>query len=239
MYLLASVPHVCTLIAPPAAASFMQVSIWLSFEIACGTLALGSVLVWLMPESLKHQQTTKDNQVPHVEAFPSLDEDEEPLLPEEQPHENVSGSTLVPSRQLSWWQEIKELFEIPGLRFCFSLFFIVPIALISKAFVYQVRPPPKPSIWHFTDINSATSTPPKNSTGPTPLQPGFASPKPPAPPLSPSSPSPSLPPSSFAAAIAPKSSISTSSALVCSSPQSALASFGKRERAGCYSSLYL
>ncbi len=138
MYLLSSVPHVCTLIAPPAAAFFMSVSIWLSFEIACGTLVLGSILVWLMPESLKHQPSTKDDHVLPVETFPPLDEDEEPLIPQEQPHDSISGSTLVHHRTLSWWEEIKELFEIPGLRFCFALFFIVPIGLISKAFVYQV-----------------------------------------------------------------------------------------------------
>ena len=134
----------------------MQISIWLSFEIACGTLVLGSILVWLMPESLKYQKTSKDDRAPHVEAFPSLDEDEEPLIPEEQPHENISGSTLAPPRQLSWWEEIKELFEIPGLRFCFALFFIVPIGLISKAFVYQVRPPPELLIRRFMDADTWT-----------------------------------------------------------------------------------
>lgn len=116
----------------------MSVSIWLSFEIACGTLVLGSILVWLMPESLKHQPSTKDDPVLPVEAFPPLDEDEEPLIPQEQPHDSISGATLVPPRNLTWWEEIKELFEMPGLRFCFALFFIVPIGLISKAFVYQV-----------------------------------------------------------------------------------------------------
>lgn len=119
----------------------MRVSIWLSFEIACGTLVLGSILVWLMPESLKHRQVTKDDPVLPVETLPPLDEDEEPLIPEEQPHESIKGSTFIPQRNLSWWEEIKELFEIPGLRFCFALFFIVPIALISKAFVYQASHP--------------------------------------------------------------------------------------------------
>ena len=116
----------------------MRVSIWLSFEIACGTLILGAILVWLMPESLKHRQATQDDQVSRVEALPPLDEDEEPLIPEEPPHDSISGSVVASHRNLSWWEEIKELFEIPGLRFCFALFFIVPIALISKAFVYQV-----------------------------------------------------------------------------------------------------
>ena len=138
MYLLSSVPHVCTLIAPPSAAFFMRVSIWLSFQIACGTLVLGAILVWLMPESLKRQPVTKDDHVLPIGTFAPLDEDEEPLIPEEQPRESIGSSTVAPTRDLTWWEEIKELFEIPGLRFCFALFFIVPIALISKAYVYQV-----------------------------------------------------------------------------------------------------
>ncbi len=165
MYLLSSVPHVCTLIAPPSAAFFMHVSIWLSFEIACGTLVLGCILVWLMPESLKYQPSTKNDRVLPVETFPPLDEDEEPLIVEEQPHDSTSVSTLVPPRNLTWWEEIKELFEIPGLRFCFALFFIVPIALISKAFVYQVC---VPSNLEIRKLILDQSTLPKNSIGNTP-----------------------------------------------------------------------
>ena len=186
MYLLSSVPHVCTLIAPPAAAFFMRVSIWLSFQVACGTLVLGSILVWLMPESLKHQPAKKDDHVLPVEIFAPLDEDEEPLIAEDQPHESISGSTIVPSNDLTWWEEIKELFEIPGLRFCFALFFVVPIALISKAYVYQVC---SLDIVRLHRLTQKYSTLPKSSIGPTLLPPGSEFLKPAVPLLLRSSPS--------------------------------------------------
>ncbi|MCJ1457842.1 hypothetical protein MMC28_008211 [Mycoblastus sanguinarius] len=36
-----------------------------------------------------------------------------------------------------WWRDVVVLIQMPGLPFCYLLFFFKPLAMISKAFVYQ------------------------------------------------------------------------------------------------------
>lgn len=137
MYLLSSIPHVVTLIAPPFSNLFMRYDIWLPFEIGCGILVFTYFIIWLMPESLKHQSP---NQAPS-DVAPAFEEDSpnpeenEPLL---QGRSEVSEESQK-SRN-SWMKiprEIMALFRVPNIPFIFYTFFLKPIALISKSFIFQ------------------------------------------------------------------------------------------------------
>ena len=142
MYLLASLPHTVTLIAPPFANLFMRISIWLPFEVACGLLITSLFIIWAMPESLKHQAPSKIFIVPPTESLsPIVDgglafaEESEPLLPQHSQTRNLNQPASISSRQILG--EIIALFRVPTLPFVFLLFLLKPIGLISKAFTYQ------------------------------------------------------------------------------------------------------
>ncbi|KAL8690226.1 MAG: hypothetical protein Q9218_004277 [Villophora microphyllina] len=136
MSFLSSIPHITTLIAPPLSAIFMRISIWLPFEAAIGALILTYLLILAMPESSKLELPDPDANDP---ATDDEDEAQRPLLP--------STSDLAPEiyppdeprkeSSSNWYAEIHHLLSIPGLRFCFVVFLVSPIALIAKAFVYQ------------------------------------------------------------------------------------------------------
>lgn len=142
MYLLSSIPHTVTLIAPPFANVFMRISIWLSYQVACGLLLISYPIIWVMPESLKHNAPGKvfvasadESLLPAVDREPVHSEETEPLL---QPHSQTENSSR--SAPNSWRQilgEIIALFQVPTLPFVFLLFLVKPIALMSKAFTYQ------------------------------------------------------------------------------------------------------
>ncbi|KAL9600754.1 MAG: hypothetical protein Q9219_002995 [cf. Caloplaca sp. 3 TL-2023] len=89
-----------------------------------------------MPESSKLQPTTNENEVPHDPATDPINDDRRPLLPTEQ---DLIPAVSAPSsnKPSNWYTEIIDLLQIPGLRFCFVVFFITRAALIAKAFVYQ------------------------------------------------------------------------------------------------------
>lgn len=131
MSFLSSIPHISTLISPPLSAIFMRISIWLPFEVAMGALGLTYILILAMPESSK-LEPPPDNLGDHA-ARSHLDNEERLLLP--------TGPEIYPTssphKPSSWHIEIRNLLSIPTLRFCFMVFFITPIGLVSKAFVYQ------------------------------------------------------------------------------------------------------
>lgn len=148
MYLLSSIPHVVTLVAPPFANVFMKISLWLPFEVACGIHVLAMLIIWCMPESLKHQQATaKLLAIAPPEAIPEiineietqdsvedeLDENE-PFLPHDHSGLHPTSTRSDPYKII---REILHLFTMPTFPFIFLLLFLKPIALISKAFTYQ------------------------------------------------------------------------------------------------------
>lgn len=135
MYLLSSIPHLVTLIAPPFANIFMQISIWLPFEVACGLLLVSYLLIWAMPESLSHRASREPLVVTRIQPVSPQLPESEPLL------RSYNGSRHSDhAAQSSWmdiFHEIIALFRVPTLPFVFLLFFLKPVALISKAFTYQ------------------------------------------------------------------------------------------------------
>ncbi len=135
MSFLSSIPHITTLITPPLSAILMRISIWLPFEAAIGALVLTYVLILLMPESSKLEPPDKHDNVTHP-APDILTEEQRPLLfPDPQ---SIPIAQPAPSQKPStWYTEIFHLLRIPTLRFCFVVFFVAPIALVAKAFVYQ------------------------------------------------------------------------------------------------------
>lgn len=124
----------------------MVTRIWLPFAVAIGALTLALLIIFLMPESLSRKQES-----------PLLDGHDSPLLdavdadtPTESTEETPQSPGLLPNRshdhlidtetdqkQQTWWEDIILLLRMPGLPFCYILFFFRPLAMISKAFVYQ------------------------------------------------------------------------------------------------------
>ena len=144
MYVLAGIPHLATLVAPPLSGVLMVVKVWLPFVFAIGALTLSLLIVMFMPESLNRQnrsQSIKGHSSPLLGAAdtltPTASEEETPSSPEQLPrgvHDRLPGPS--PERK-EWWRDIIVLVQMPGLPFCYTLFFFKPLAMISKAFVYQ------------------------------------------------------------------------------------------------------
>ena len=152
MYLLAGIPHITTLIAPPVSGLLMRVSTWVPFAVAIGAYVLGLLVLLFMPESLHftsteghHDQdddqdrdrisgprdTLSDHGSVHEEAHEGLSSTGQ-LLPEDRNRESSPSPT-----KKAWWRDIVTLLRMPGLPFCYVLFFFKPMAMISKAYVYQ------------------------------------------------------------------------------------------------------
>ncbi|KAL8999223.1 MAG: hypothetical protein Q9169_001888 [Polycauliona sp. 2 TL-2023] len=129
---LSSIPHITTLIAPPLSAIFMRISIWLPFQVAIGALTLTYLLILLMPESSKLIQTDESpsnqshSRQPLLSPTTTTTSSNKSIIPDENPK---------PSSP--WYTEIHTLLHHPSLRFTLTIFFFSPIALISRAFVYQ------------------------------------------------------------------------------------------------------
>lgn len=140
MYLLSAIPHVVTIVAPPFSNLFMRISIWLPFEIACGILISTYLIIWLMPEPLR-RPSPNHIRSSDVQVFSGVTqniqnaEESEPLL---QNHNEVIGERC--NSHNSWMsilRDIMALFRVPNFLFVFIAFFLKPIALISKAFIFQ------------------------------------------------------------------------------------------------------
>lgn len=144
MYVLAGIPHITTLVAPPLSGLLMVTKIWLPFVVAIGALTLALIIILLMPESLNHQHhsNSKTSQgsplLGATDAFmPTEAREGSHSSPEHSPcgiHDRLPGPS--PEKQ-QLWKGIVALIQMPGLPFCYMLFFLKPLALISKAFVYQ------------------------------------------------------------------------------------------------------
>lgn len=140
MYLLAGIPHVTTLVAPPLSGALMRIRIWIPFVVAIGALLVSLVLLFFMPESLNHR-SAGEGKSPLLGPTDTLNEQRD------NDEENVSSSQLprgvhdrlpAPAPQnREWWRNIVVLLQMPGLPFCYLLFFLKPVAMISKAYVYQ------------------------------------------------------------------------------------------------------
>lgn len=144
MYILAGIPHITTLVAPPLSGVLMVITIWLPFVVAIGALAMSLLIVVCMPESLDRQRyrdSTKGQGSPLLGAADTLtpaEYSEEPPSSSEQLPRGIHDRLPGPSVETKeWWRDIVILIQMPGLPFCYSLFFFKPLAMISKAFVYQ------------------------------------------------------------------------------------------------------
>lgn len=139
MYLLSSIPHIVTLVAPPFANLFMRINIWLSYVVAICLLITTFPMIYIMPESIKHI-ATKPSPTDSAEPSPSTEEEDGLLAPPVEDVQQESHDVPLSWRTClnpTWFKEITAMVRTPGLLFCFTLFFFDPIALISKAFVYQ------------------------------------------------------------------------------------------------------
>ena len=144
MYILAGIPHITTLLAPPLSGVLMVTKIWLPFVVAIGALALSLLIIVFMPESLnRHRQvdSSKRQDSPLLGAADTLasngPREDSPSSPEQLPR-GIHDRLPSPSPETKeWWRDIVVLVQMPGLPFCYTLFFFKPFAMISKAFVYQ------------------------------------------------------------------------------------------------------
>ncbi|KAL8911452.1 MAG: hypothetical protein Q9171_003385 [Xanthocarpia ochracea] len=136
---LSSIPHITTLITPPLSAIFMRISIWLPFQAAMGALTLTYILILAMPESskLNTPDNTIRNTISRRPEHQHDDDDPRPLLSPAINFITETSANPKPPKPSTWYTEIHHLLLTPGLRFTFTIFFFTPIALISKAFVYQ------------------------------------------------------------------------------------------------------
>ena len=141
MYLLAGIPHITTLVAPPLSGTLMRIRTWLPFAVAIGALTLSLFIVIIMPESLVHHSSHPKSPLlgaadTNSPAFSDEDNDEE-IFPE-RPLNGIHDRLPGPRPETKeWWRDIIVLVRMPGLPFCYMLFFFKPLAMISKAFVYQ------------------------------------------------------------------------------------------------------
>ena len=138
MYLLAGIPHVTTLIAPPLSGILMRVRTWVPFVVSISAYLLGLVVLGLMPESLNHDAIPKSPLLGAGDTIDSTTEDEEyDSSPEQLPrgiHDRMPGTS---GHGREWWRDLINLLKMPGLPFCYILYFFKPVAMIAKAYVYQ------------------------------------------------------------------------------------------------------
>ena len=133
MYLLSSIPHMVTLIAPPFSNVFMRINIWVPFIVACGILLSTFLVIWLMPESLKlspcqdlpYDAQASEGGSRNIPENESLLQDRTAVS-----EENHSSWTRIP-------RDIIALFRVSNIPFIFFAFLAKPIALISKAYTFQ------------------------------------------------------------------------------------------------------
>lgn len=139
MYLLAGIPHLTTLVAPPLSGLLMLIRIWLPFAVAIGALALGLLIIVFMPESLRHLSSSpKSPLLGAADTLTGTDSGEGTITPPEQLPRGIHNRLPGPGPEnKEWWRDIIVLIQMPGLPFCYLLFFLKPLAMISKAFVYQ------------------------------------------------------------------------------------------------------
>lgn len=135
MYLLASIPHISKLVAPPIAGLLMNVAEWIPFAVAIGCLLIGILVIWMMPESSIHEPPTSPLSADNPTS-PLLLDSETPNVPEDT-SETVREEPEVSHPERSVMLDLRHLLSTPTLPFCFALFLFRPFAFISRAFIYQ------------------------------------------------------------------------------------------------------
>ena len=141
MYILAGIPHVTTLLAPPLSGLLMLTRIWLPFAVAIGALTLSLIIIAFMPESLSKDSIQKSPLLGAADTITPTETRDEQHSNEgsvEQLPRGIHDRLPGPSPETKeWWRDVVVLIQMPGLPFCYLLFFFKPLAMISKAFVYQ------------------------------------------------------------------------------------------------------
>ena len=140
MYLLASIPHLTTMVAPLSANLFMRINIWIPFAIAVVCLMLSFFVIWAMPESLI-LHTMDVTPTASVNSASSLLDDDQQDSSEEVSPRIVADEDIVKNTGYDSWSktsaDIWALIRVSGLPLCLGLSFLRPIAIVSRAFVYQ------------------------------------------------------------------------------------------------------
>lgn len=140
MYLLASIPHLTTMVAPLSANLFMRINIWIPFAIAVVCLMLSSFVIWAMPESLT-LHTMNITPTASVNSASNLLSDDQQSSSEEVSPRIVAEEDVVKNAGYESWSktsaDIRALIRVSGLPLCLGLPFLRPIAIVSRAFVYQ------------------------------------------------------------------------------------------------------
>lgn len=141
MYILAGIPHVTTLIAPPVSGALMSIHIWLPFIVAIASLGVSLLILLIMPESLDHMDTPSQQHSPLLGPTDVVYDSSSNTLgepaAEQLPHGIHDRLPAPRPSKREWWRDIINLVQMPGLPFCFTLFFLKPMAMIAKAYCYQ------------------------------------------------------------------------------------------------------
>ena len=138
MFLLAGIPHLSTLITPLLSGLLMQHKIWIPFAVSITAYLLGLLVVALTPETFRHDAVTKNPRLAPADSPNDTEEDDRRPPSYEQLPRDIHDRTLrleVPTKV--WWRDLVNLLHMPGLPFCYTLYFFKPVAMISKVFVYQ------------------------------------------------------------------------------------------------------
>lgn len=141
MYLLASIPHVTTLIAPLAANFSMRIDIWIPLAFAMACLVLCFFVLWAMPESLRRHPIFIAPDGPVDSTSPLLNGDQHASTQTE-PQRSIDeeGQAMKEHAGEPWLKtltDIVALVQTPGLLLCLALIALRPIAIVSRIFVYQ------------------------------------------------------------------------------------------------------
>ena len=140
MYLLASIPHVTTLVAPLCANLFMRINIWIPFTIAMAFLVSGLVVISAMPESLI--SSSGINSLGSADSTSTLLNNDRQIPPEDDLQQIVAEeeTAIKEDTHEPWFEifkDIAKLVQAPGMLLYLGRAFFRPIALVSRAFVYQ------------------------------------------------------------------------------------------------------
>ena len=129
------------MLAPLSANLFMRINIWIPFAIAVVCLILSFFVIWAMPESLILH--TKDiTPTASVNSDSSLlDDDQRESFEDVSPRIVADEEDVVRNTRYESWTktsaDIWALIRVSGLPLCLGLSFLRPIAIVSRAFVYQ------------------------------------------------------------------------------------------------------
>ena len=141
MYLLASIPHLTTLVAPLSANFFMRINIWIPFAIAVACLILSFFVIWAMPESLTLDPVNITPTASVNSSSSLLGDDSRDSFEEVPPQIVAEEEQVVKNAGSESWSktsaDIWALLRVSGLPLCLGLSFLRPIAIVSRAFVYQ------------------------------------------------------------------------------------------------------